>query len=323
MQESYGYIDTHVRYMTQMRLQKKERGEWAGGILIAPYALDKQVLQAARDRRKAVREFGSSAEDELFITKAFRPVIYDGWHAIAIDLFEKFKLFNFSRSRFGRYVEERPYLFPLPTPEDLQRYLFSVRMRLIPGRGYTFGASHRMGDWLTNFMHLGYASVGKDEDGNRVYIEGAFDAAIPRDLFESCYETITGFTLNGKPSMMGTNHTRFVRKNHTDQRHDLLTQRFTSPEIPMTVQARYDMRTVLCYFGCLKRINRSGDRLSEWESAVCWTLPVPAFDKAVVGRLAELAEHDKELANRVEAHYKELMENKTTENELFCRTSQG
>jgi DNA invertase Pin-like site-specific DNA recombinase len=318
MQEAYGYIDTHIRYMVQNRQQKKERGEWAGGILIAPYALDRLALQAAHERRKTVREFGSSKEDELFITMACRPVIYEGWHTLAIDLFEKFKLFNFSRSRFGRYVEDLPYLFPLPTAEDLQRYHFSVRMRLVPGRGYTFGASQRMTDWITNLMHLGYASAGTDEDGKRVYIEGAFDAAIPRDLFEECYESVTGFTLNGELSTMRENRSRFVRKNHTDQKHDLLTHRFTSPDVPMTVQARYDIRTVLCYYGCLKHTN-GADRLSVWESTVLWTLPVPAFDSAVVARLTALAEHDKKLAERVEKYYEELTKSKATERESITQ----
>ncbi|MDQ2902080.1 MAG: recombinase family protein [Chloroflexota bacterium] len=319
MQESYGYIDTHVRYMTQMRQQKKERGEWAGGILIAPYALDRHILQAARERRKVVKEFGSSADDELFITKACRPVIYEGWHGLAIELFEKFKLFNFSRSRFGRYVEDLPYLFPLPTAEDLQRYLFSIRMQLVPGRGYTFNASNHMQDWLTNLMHLGYASVGKDEDGNRVYIEGAFEPAIPRDLFEPCYAAITGFMLDGKPSTLRENTSRFVRKNHTDQKHDLLTQRLTSSDVPMSFQARYDARTVLCYYACLRRIDSNGDRLSTWESVVLWTLPVPAFDQAVVERLTALAEHDKELAGRVETYYEALTKNKATEKESIVQ----
>lgn len=313
MQEAYGYIETHIRYMNQMQRQKKERGEWAGGILIAPYALDRLALQAARERRKVIKEFGISEEDELFITKALRPVIYEGWHPIALDLFEKFKLFNFSRSRFGRYVEDLPYIFPLPTSEDLQRYLFSIRMLLVPGRGYTFGASHRMTDWLANFMHLGYASAGKDEDGNRVYIEGAFDPAIPHDLFEPCYESITGFTLEGKPSTMRENRSRFARKNHTDQKHDLLTQLFVSLDVPMTVQARFDPKNVVCYYGCLKRTGSEGERRSAWESSVLWTLPAPAFDRAVVDRLTELAEHDKELAGRVEKYYNELNQGKDTE----------
>ncbi|HEU5379285.1 MAG TPA: recombinase family protein [Ktedonobacteraceae bacterium] len=313
MQEAYGYIDTHIRYMNDMQRQKKERGEWAGGLLIAPYAIDRSVLQAIRERRKLIKEFGSGEEDELFIAKASRPVIYEGWHQIAIDLFEKFKMFNFSRSRFGRYVEELPYIFPLPTSEDLQQYLFSIRMRLVPGRGYTFSASHRMADWLSNLMHMGYASAGKDSDGNRLYIEGAFDAAIPRDLFEECYGAITGFMLDGQPSGMREDHSHFVRKSYAEYRHDLLTQCFTSPDVPMTVQARWDARTVLCYFGCIKRTGKGVKRLSPYETTLLWTLPTEVFDRAVVGRLTALAEHDKKLADRVEKYYAELTKSTAVE----------
>jgi hypothetical protein len=313
MQEAYGYIDTHIRYMNDMQRQKKERGEWAGGLLIAPYAIDRGILQAARERRKIIKEFGSSEEDELFISKASRPVIYEGWHQIAIDLFEKFRMFNFSRSRFGRYIEDLPYIFPMPTPADLRQYLFSVRMRLVPGRGYTFSASHRMTDWLSNLMHIGYASAGKDSDGNRIYLEGAFDAAIPRELFEECYGAITGFTLDGNPSGTGDDHSHFVRKSYAEHRYDLLTQCFTSLDVPMTVQVRWDVRTVLCYFGCLKRTGEGVKRLSPYETTLLWTLPTQVFDHAIVDRLTALATHDKKLADRVEKYYTELTKNTAAE----------
>ncbi len=247
------------------------------------------------------------------ITRAFRPVIYEPWHPIAVDLFEKFKLFDFSRSRLGRYVEDHKYLFPLPSPEDTQRYIFRVHMQLVPGLGYTFVASFRLSYWLCNLAHLGYASAGKDEAGNHVYIEGAFDAAIPRDLFEPCYEALTGFTLDGEPSTMAPNHSRFVRNKPSGRANSLLTQCFTSPGVPMSFQARYDRTHTVCYFGCLKRSGEGEERLSQWDSNLLWTLPAPTFDRAVVDRLTALAEHDKELASRVEKYYKELTASKVSE----------
>jgi DNA invertase Pin-like site-specific DNA recombinase len=317
MQESYGYIDTHVRYMNQMKQQKQARGEWVGGGLVAPYVLDRQAIAVAREQRRAIKEFGSSEEDEQFIARAFRPIIYEPWHPIAVDLFEKFKLFGFSRARLGRHIEERKYIFPLPIAEDTQRYLFKVSMRLVPGRGYTITGPTQLAKWLCNLMHLGYASIGKDEDGNRIYIEGAFDAAIPRDLFEPCYESITGFTLDGKPSTMPSNRSRFIRKRSSYEKSDLLTRLFTSPDTSLAFQASYEKtetntRCYLCY------LKRSGDgdeekRVTQWGNLVLWRLPVAAFDRSVVGRLAALAEHDKELANRVEKYYKELTANKASE----------
>src|SRR6266487_4297223 len=169
MREAYGYINTHVKYMNQMKQQKQARGEWVGGGLVAPYVLDRLAIAVAREQRKVLKEFGDSEEEEQVIAQAFRPIIYEPWHPIALDLFEKFKLFDFSRSRLGRYIEERKYIFPLPVTEDTQRYLFKVSMRLVLGRGYTITGPTQLSKWLCNLMHLGYASVGKDDEGNRIY----------------------------------------------------------------------------------------------------------------------------------------------------------
>src|SRR6266446_9736230 len=64
MQESYGYLDTHVRYMYEMKLQKLQRGEWVGGGLVAPYALDRAAIQLAREQRKVLKEFGADEAEE-------------------------------------------------------------------------------------------------------------------------------------------------------------------------------------------------------------------------------------------------------------------
>lgn len=61
-------------------------------------------------------------------------------------------------------------------------------------------------------------------------------------------------------------------------------------------------------------VKRSGEeRISGWDTNMLWSLPAPDFDRSVVGRLADLAEHDKELAGRVEKYYKELAVNKASE----------
>jgi hypothetical protein len=318
MQEAYAYIDTHIKYMLDMRQQKLQRGEWVGNGLIAPYVLDRAAINAANELRKTIKEFGGSEEEEHIITQAFRPIIYEPWHDTAIDLFEKFRLFDFSRSRLGRYVEEKKYIFPLPMPEDNHRYLFRVNMTLVPGLGYTFADSIRLPRWLANLMHIGYAPAGEDEQGNHVYIEGAFDASIPRDLFEQCYEAATGFTLDGEPVKTERNRSRFIRKYPRGLANALLSERFTSPDIPMRFTAKHldDKRSY--YYALLKPGTENDEDhgeepISVWESHTVWTMPVRLFDKAIVDRLAELAEHDKELASRVEEYYNELNKGRDTE----------
>lgn len=314
MQEAYGYIDTHVRYMNEMRQQKHLRGEWVGGALIAPFALDRKAIELAREQRKIIKEFGGSEDEETIISKAFRPVIYEPWHELAVDLFEKFRIFNFSASRLGRYIESRPYIFPLPEVGDQARYMFKLRMKLLPGKGYTFADSVGAPSlWMANLTHLGYASAGKDEHGNRIYIEGAFDASIPYDLFEPCYEAITGFSLDGEQTRGAANSRRFIRKYPAGQTNALLTEQFTSPDVPMKFYSRYGNGSNIYYYGSLKPIGIDNEHLSEWDSNILWTLPVQGFDRAVVDRLAELATHDKELADRIEKYYAELQQGQVNE----------
>jgi hypothetical protein len=320
MQESYGYIDTHVRYMYEMKLQKLQRGEWVGGGLPAPYVLDRNAIQLAREQRKMLKEFGGDAIEEAMITQAFRPVIYDAWHPIAIELFQKFKLFDYSRSRLGRYIEERKYTFPLPPAEDRQRYIFRANMKLVSGRGYTFAGSSCLPRWLVNLMHLGFMSAGKDEEGNHVYIEGAFPAAIDRDVFEECYEVITGYTLDGKPSAITPNRTRFIRRRPTGSSKALLIRCFSSPDGSTRYHLRSDMQGKDYYMAHAKRqVKEDEVALSIWDSNSLWSLPALVFDRAVVDRLAELATYDKELANRVEQYYTQLTKSRANEKKAILQ----
>ncbi|HJT55279.1 MAG TPA: recombinase family protein [Ktedonobacteraceae bacterium] len=320
MQESYGYIDTHVRYMYEMKLQKLQRGEWVGGGLVAPYVLDRQAIQHARDQRKVLKELGADEAEDEVITQAFRPIIYAPWQPIAVELFQKFKLFDFSRARLGRYIEEKKYVFPIPGPDDVQKYIFKAHMKLIANLGYTFSDTACLPQWLVNLAHIGFASAGKDEAGNRVYIEGAFDAAIPRDLFEECYEAITGYTLSGEPGQISSNRSRFTRKHPTGQAQALLAQCFSSPDGSATFHARTAQPSKAYYFACAKRLVGEHEvALSTWDSNALWTLPVRTFDRAIVSRLTELAEHDKELATRVEHYYEELTKSRAGEKEAILQ----
>lgn len=317
MEEAYGYIDGHVRYMAEMKQQKLRRGEWVGGNLIAPYVFDRAAIQAAKEHRKLIKEFGASEDEESIITKAYRPVIYEPWRSIAIELFEKFKLFDYSHSRMGRYVEERRYIFPLPNAEDLQLYIFKTRMGVVPGLGYTFTANSRLSKWLCNLTHLGDVSAGKDEEGNRIYIADAFDAAIPRALFEPAYEAITGFTLDGESSTLRPNPRRFVRSKPVEQQNALLAQHFHAPDRYLSV--RTEDGPPLYYSAYLRRSEQTDEAYSYVDSNRLWSIPVDLFDRGVVGRLTDLAKHDKELAERVEKYYKDLTAGKANEKNTILR----
>src|SRR5258708_13081057 len=107
MQESYGYIDTHVRYMYEMKLQKLQRGEWVGGGLVAPYALDRAAIQLAREQRRVLKEFGANEAEEPFITQAFRPIISHPCHPIPFDRSQKFTPLTSPRPPLARPPTEK------------------------------------------------------------------------------------------------------------------------------------------------------------------------------------------------------------------------
>jgi len=98
MQESYNYIATQVAYMQDTRRQKIQRGFYGGGNLPAPYVIERA---AAKERQI--------------------PVIYRPWQPIAIDLFERFRDYDYILARIARYIEEQSHIFPYPSADDLQR----------------------------------------------------------------------------------------------------------------------------------------------------------------------------------------------------------
>jgi DNA invertase Pin-like site-specific DNA recombinase len=98
MQEAYSYIATQVTYVQDDRRQKIERGIYGGGNLPAPYAIERTT---GKDRRV--------------------PVIYRPWQQIAVELFERFRDYDYVQARIAHYIEELPCVFPYPSADDLQR----------------------------------------------------------------------------------------------------------------------------------------------------------------------------------------------------------
>src|SRR5437764_8971436 len=92
MQDAYKYIATHLKYMNDTRDQKRKRGLFEGGSLVAPYVIDRTAWK-----------------DEQI------PIIYTPWLEPALDLFTRFKAFNFSIAHICRYIESLPYIFAEPS----------------------------------------------------------------------------------------------------------------------------------------------------------------------------------------------------------------
>lgn len=281
MQEAYGYIATHIKYMNDARDLKQRRGLFGGGGLPAPYVIDKTVWK----------------DDQ-------KPIIYQPWLDPAIDVFVQFRAFDFSIAHICRYIESKPYLFKTPTDADMQRFMFLSRMHLFHG-GYSFSDMGSVKEWLSNLTHGGYARVGKDEEGNVLFMPNAFDAAIPYELLDEVYAAITGHHIDGTPFEGQTNTRRYMRSNPQGSHalfHGILTskQGHVAPHTAGASQ-EYD-------YQCFREIDIAGHvRKSKFmtQSVIQWSLRAPQFDRIALDRLFALSEYD----NRMVARVKKTFEN--------------
>jgi len=293
MQEAYSYIATHIKYMNDTRAQKQQRGLYGGGGLPAPYVIDRFIW---KDEQK--------------------PVIYQPWLDPAVDLFVQFRAYDFSIAHLCRYIESKPHIFPTPSDADLQRYMFLSRMHLFKG-GYSFSDLSSVKEYLSNLVLGGYARVGKDEEGNVLFMPGAFEAAIPFALLDEVYAALTGHHIDGTQFDGAVNTRRYMRSNPHGSAalfHNLLISD-QGHVVPHSAgnSGQYD-------YQCFKELVVSGHtRKTRFltQSVVQWTLRAPVFDGIVLERLFELSEQDSRLAERVKQTFESLKGKGIDENNLL------
>ena len=169
MQDAYNYLTTQIAYLIETRKQKVQRGLYGGGRLPAPYVIDKQAWKEEQ-----------------------KPVVYKPWLEPALNLFRRFHEYDFSLARIAAYIDSVSCLFPQPSLDDIRKYLFSTGMRIATS-GYTISSPDSLRKYLSNLTLGGFAKIGRDAEGNELLLPDAFEAAIPMDLLEPAYASITGF----------------------------------------------------------------------------------------------------------------------------------
>lgn len=287
MQDAYKYIATHIQYMLDTRDQKRKRGLYVGGTLSAPYVIDRTVW---KDEQK--------------------PIIYQPWLDPALDLFTRFKAFDFSIAHICRYIESLPYIFREPSFEDMKRYMFCTKMYFANG-GYSFSCTGNVGEYLSNLALGGYMKIGKDEEGNDLFLPNAFEAAIPYDLLDKCFAAITGHHIDGSP-FEGLRNTkqRYMRSNPEGPHgilHTLIAEgRVTSNQGHMGVHT--DTKRGNHEYKCNRELQEEGygktiKHLNK--SAVVWNLPMD-LDRVILDRLYALSQQDPDMAERVKTIFDSL-----------------
>lgn len=296
MQEAYNYIATQVAYMQDTRMQKIRRGRYGGGNLPAPYAIDRSV-----DKDQQM------------------PVVYRPWLPIAIDLFERFRDYDFVLARIARYIEAQPYIFPYPSAEDHQRYMFKTLMRTVPG-GYTFSSGASIRGYFSNLVLGGYAKIGKDSEGNTLFLENAFEPAVPMDLLGASYAAITGHHPDGSP---------FERKTYTVRSHSGKSGMESLAVLHGLLDSDDGMvfyhgggKNSRPFYGCNKdMLDKDGWSLKGkpgiMQAKRVWSVPCEDLDHIVITRLCELARFDGDMAERIEAFWERRRSDELSEEHLL------
>jgi hypothetical protein len=118
-------------------------------------------------------------------------LIYEPWARVIRWMFERFRELDSFRALY-RELETMPYLFPDPTPDDLMRYAFKIRMRRVAG-GFKPSTTESVKFILTNPTYIGAWVY----DG-AIVREGNHPAIVDRELFMWSYHTLTGRDLQGQ-----------------------------------------------------------------------------------------------------------------------------
>ena len=281
MQDAYNYITTQVAYMIETRAQKVQRGLYGGGRLPAPYVIDKQ---AWKDEQKHI--------------------IYQPWLEPAITLFKKFHEYEFSLARIAAYIDSLPYLFPQPSLEDTRKYMFSTNMRVVSG-GYTISSPDSLRHYLSNLTLGGFAKIGRDEDGDELLLPNAFEPAMPMELLEPAYASITGFYLDGTPFEQSRSRSRQTRHKYTLHVHAVLHGFLASGDGAVSLYSNNEDENP--HYTCHEGLSMEGwelkNRIGIMKQRKLWSVSCQELDRIILERLFDLVRHDSDMVERIKAFW--------------------
>lgn len=281
MQDAYNYLTTQVAYLIETRAQKVQRGLYGGGRLPAPYVIDRNSW---KDERK--------------------PVIYRPWLEPVLILFRKFHEYDFSLARIAAYIDSVSYLFPQPAFEDTRRYLFATNMRMVPG-GYTISSPDSMRKYLSNLTLGGFAKIGRDKEGNELLLPNAFESAVPMELLEPAYASITGFYLDGSPFEKSRSVVRQTRRKYTLYVHASLHGFLASNDGAVSLYTNKEDENP--HYVCNAGLSKDGwelkNRIGVMKQRKVWAVSCKHLDRIVLDRLCALILHDSDMVERIKAFW--------------------
>src|SRR5206468_5987996 len=125
------------------------------------------------------------------------------------------------------------------------------------------------------------------------------DAAIPYELLDEVYAAITGHHIDGTPFEGQRDTRRYMRSNPLGSGVLFPSYILTSDQGHVSTDVKDEKGTYICFQGLDQDGYMLKTRLGIVSYKILWSLPGRELDNIIVYRLFELAEQDKDMADRV------------------------
>jgi hypothetical protein len=270
MQDAYDYIEYHVGYMHLNQRNKASRGGFDGRNLPPGLVIPRNIDKACQV-----------------------PVLYQPWADQMKWVFARLRELNWHVGRMNREIELLPYLFPMPSKEDYDKYLFCSVLTKVPGGFKPFYAG-TLKRWLLNVQLIGWWIV--DRESNEVLIDN-HPAVIERELFEEGYMCHTGYTLEGVP--VPEKQLFFVKRALRGWKTPPPALLHGKVGTPHGYVFLHKNGPHLYYSG------KRSDKGAMYDDTI-FSIPVKELDRIIVARLEELAARDRHLAEKIQQQLEQV-----------------
>ena len=190
--------------------------------------------------------------------------------------------------------------------------MFKTLMRRTAG-GYTFSSGSSIRAYFSNLILAGHAKIGKDGDGNALYLANAFEAAIPMEMVAESYAAIMGHYPDGTKSKR-KKYSTWNRQIPVMESPAILHGLLLSDDGAVSFSAHYQrgIPAYVCHRGAARDGWVLSNKVGIMRQEKAWQVSCEELDHIVIKRLCELACYDADMSGRIQEIWERR---KTAEND--------
>ncbi len=177
-------------------------------------------------------------------------------------------------------------------------------MRVVSG-GFTISSPDSLRHYLSNLTLGGFAKIGRDEEGNELLLPNAFELAVPMELLEPAYASITGYYLDGTPFEKSRSTSRQTRRKYTLHVHAVLHGFLASSDGAVSLYTNNEDENP--YYTCHEGLSLEGwelkNRIGIMKQRKLWSVSCQELDRIILDRLFDLVRHDSDMVERIKAFW--------------------